>query len=112
MIILTENFIRFGRDDDRIMILSHGQIKEYGRYDELLKDGESAIHSFHYAQNLALSDRISFLPIVREFQAKMMKILILQVMTEERKKKKAEAELLNKVLLGVGRYSLKLKSES
>ena len=49
--------------------------------------------------------------MVREFQAKIKKILIMQVITEERKKKQAESKVLNRVLLSVGRYSLKLKSE-
>jgi hypothetical protein len=62
------------------------------------------------AQKLALSDRISYLPVVKEFQQKIKKILILQTLKQEKDKKKEETIILNRLLLGVGRYSLKLKS--
>lgn len=68
------------------------------------------MHSYRLAQNLALSDRISYLPIVKEFQQKIKKILILNTLKEGQTKKK-DNKLLSKVLTSVGRYSLKIKNE-
>lgn len=76
----------------------------------MIKQIDSQIHNFRLAQKLALSDRISYLPVVKQFQQKINKILILQAFREEKDKKKEETAILNKLLVGVGRYSLKLKN--
>lgn len=110
MIIMAENYLRFAEENDKIIILQGGQIKEFGSYGEMINQTDSQIHNFRLAQKLALSDRISFLPVVKEFQQKIKKILILQAFKQEKDKKKEETAILNKLLLGVGRYSLKLKS--
>jgi predicted methyltransferase MtxX (methanogen marker protein 4) len=36
MIIMAENFLRFAEEDDKILILQGGQIKEFGRYADLI----------------------------------------------------------------------------
>lgn len=41
----------------------------------------------------------------------MKKILVLQILKQEKDQNKQETLILNKLLLGVGRYSLKLKSQ-
>jgi hypothetical protein len=68
------------------------------------------VHSYRLAQNLALSDRISYLPIVKEFQQKIEKILILNTLKEGQTKKK-DNKLLSKILTSVGKYSFKIKNE-
>lgn len=68
------------------------------------------MHSYRLAQNLALSDRISYLPIVKEFQQKIEKILILNTLKEGQTKKK-DNKLLSKILTSVGKYSFKIKNE-
>ena len=102
--------MRFADVNDKLIILSGGQIKEYGAYGDLINKKDSLVHSFKLAQNLALSDRISYLPIVKEFQQKIKKILILHTLKEGQTKRK-DNKVLNKILTGVGRYSLKLKND-